>query len=276
MGPGRGPPAPRPPPLPPLLLLTLGLWAAPALADMDGHFDPAKCRYALGMQDRTIPDSDISASSSWSDSTAARHSRLESSDGDGAWCPAEPVFPAEAEYLQVDLRRLHLVALVGTQGRHAGGLGKEFSPGYRLRYSRDGHRWMSWKDRWGQEVISGNEDPGGVVLKDLGPPLVARLVRFYPRADRLMSVCLRVELYGCLWKGFSTGAWATVSCGCGRATTTWAGPTPASPTATWRWSSSLTGSGPSGPCRCQGWSQIGAGGGAGRSWAGLGQGVRCP
>ncbi|XP_078011627.1 epithelial discoidin domain-containing receptor 1 isoform X3 [Phascolarctos cinereus] len=169
-------------------------------ADLEGHFDPAKCRYALGMQDRTIPDSDISASSSWSDSTAARHSRLESSDGDGAWCPAGPVFPMESEYLQVDLRRLHLVALVGTQGRHAGGLGKEFSPSYRLRYSRDGHRWMDWKDRWGQEVISGNEDTGGVVLKDLGPPMVARLVRFYPRADRVMSVCLRVELYGCLWR----------------------------------------------------------------------------
>ena len=52
----------------------------------------------------------------------------------------------------MDLRRLHLVALVGTQGRHAGGLGKEFSPSYRLRYSRDGHRWMDWRDRWGQEV----------------------------------------------------------------------------------------------------------------------------
>ncbi|KAM5282281.1 epithelial discoidin domain-containing receptor 1 isoform 3-T5 [Hipposideros larvatus] len=181
----------------PLLLLFL---VATGDADMKGHFDPAKCRYALGMQDRTIPDGDISASSSWSDSTAARHSRLESSDGDGAWCPAGPVFPKEEEYLQVDLRRLHLVALVGTQGRHAGGLGKEFSPSYRLRYSRDGHRWMDWRDRWGQEVILGNEDPGGVVLKDLGPPMVARLVRFYPRADRVMSVCLRVELYGCLWK----------------------------------------------------------------------------
>lgn len=52
----------------------------------------------------------------------------------------------------MDLRRLHLVALVGTQGRHAGGLGKEFSPSYRLRYSRDGLRWMDWRDRWGQEV----------------------------------------------------------------------------------------------------------------------------
>lgn len=62
------------------------------------------------------------------------------------------MFPKEEEYLQVDLRRLHLVALVGTQGRHAGGLGKEFSRSYRLRYSRDGHRWMDWRDRWGQEV----------------------------------------------------------------------------------------------------------------------------
>lgn len=42
-----------------------------------------------------------------------------------------------------------------------------------------------------------------MVLKDLGPPMVARLVRFYPRADRVMSVCLRVELYGCLWRGES-------------------------------------------------------------------------
>ncbi|XP_004624387.1 epithelial discoidin domain-containing receptor 1 isoform X2 [Octodon degus] len=183
----------------PLLLLLL-LSVVDGEADMKGHFDPDKCRYALGMQDRTIPDSDISVSSSWSDSTAARHSRLESSDGDGAWCPAGPVFPKEEEYLQVDLRRLHLVALVGTQGRHAGGLGKEFSRSYRLRYSRDGEHWMDWKDRWGQEVISGNDDPGGVVLKDLGPPMVARMVRFYPRADRIMSVCLRVELYGCLWR----------------------------------------------------------------------------
>lgn len=91
--------------------------------------------------------------------------RLESSDGDGAWCPAGPVFPKEEEYLQVDLRRLHLVALVGTQGRHAGGLGKEFSPSYRLRYSRDGHRWMDWRDRWGQEVrLAGTAPTEGWLL----------------------------------------------------------------------------------------------------------------
>uniref|UniRef100_A0A803YC20 F5/8 type C domain-containing protein n=1 Tax=Meleagris gallopavo TaxID=9103 RepID=A0A803YC20_MELGA len=69
--------------------------------------------------------------------------RLGRNDGDGAWCPAGPVFPDEEEFLQVDLGHLHLVTLVGTQGRHAGGHGKEFAQTYRLRYSRDRNRWVS-------------------------------------------------------------------------------------------------------------------------------------
>ncbi|XP_031467703.1 epithelial discoidin domain-containing receptor 1-like, partial [Phasianus colchicus] len=49
------------------------------------------------------------------------------------------------------------------------------------------------------QVIGGNEDPQGVVLKDLSPPLVAVALRVHPRAPRAMSVCLRLELYGCPW-----------------------------------------------------------------------------
>uniref|UniRef100_A0A8C5NCF6 receptor protein-tyrosine kinase n=1 Tax=Gouania willdenowi TaxID=441366 RepID=A0A8C5NCF6_GOUWI len=161
-------------------------------------FFAAQCRYALGMEDGTIPDSDITASSAWSDSTEAKHGRLSTGEGDGAWCPAGAVFPSASEYLQVDLHKLHFLALVGTQGRHADGHGQEFARNYRLQYSRDGKKWITWKDRWSQEV-SGNENTYDVVLKDLGPPIVARMVRFYPLADRVMSVCLRVELYGCVW-----------------------------------------------------------------------------
>uniref|UniRef100_A0AAY5EFM2 receptor protein-tyrosine kinase n=1 Tax=Electrophorus electricus TaxID=8005 RepID=A0AAY5EFM2_ELEEL len=149
------------------------------------------CRYALGMEDGTIPDSDITASSAW----------LSTGAGDGAWCPAGSVFPSASEYLQVDLHTLHFLSLVGTQGRHADGHGREFARSYLLRYSRDGRHWITWKDRWGQEVreMFCNENTYDVVLKDLGPPIIARTVRFYPLADRVMSVCLRVELYGCLW-----------------------------------------------------------------------------
>ncbi|XP_058256557.1 epithelial discoidin domain-containing receptor 1 isoform X1 [Hemibagrus wyckioides] len=181
-----------------LLLCTLPL-SLTAAQDHEWHFDSSTCRYALGMEDGTIPDSDISASSAWSDSTEAKHGRLSTGEGDGAWCPLGPVFPNPSEYLQVDLHKLHFLSLVGTQGRHADGHGREFARSYRLRYSRDGQKWITWKDRWGQEVILGNENTYEVVLKDLGPPIIARMVRFYPLADRMMSVCLRVELYGCLW-----------------------------------------------------------------------------
>uniref|UniRef100_A0A672KQ45 receptor protein-tyrosine kinase n=1 Tax=Sinocyclocheilus grahami TaxID=75366 RepID=A0A672KQ45_SINGR len=164
--------------LPALLTVLLVSWTA--AQDVDWHFDTVKCRYALGMEDGTIPDSDITASSAWSDSTEAKHGRLSTGEGDGAWCPAGPVFPSSSEYLQVDLRKLHFLSLVGTQGRHADGLGREFARSYRLRYSRDGRHWITWKDRWGQEVVSGNENTYDVVLKDLGPPIIARMVRFYP------------------------------------------------------------------------------------------------
>lgn len=183
----------------PVTLLTVLVALVSSSEDHEWHFNPAQCRYALGMEDGTIPDSAITASSAWSDSTEAKHGRLSTGEGDGAWCPAGAVFPSGSEYLQVDLGKLHFLALVGTQGRHADGHGQEFARNYRLRYSRDGVKWITWKDRWSQEVVSGNENTYDVVLKDLGPPIVARMVRFYPLADRVMSVCLRVELYGCVW-----------------------------------------------------------------------------
>ncbi|KAM3873255.1 epithelial discoidin domain-containing receptor 1 [Diretmus argenteus] len=182
-----------------LLSITVVTVLVSSSEDRQWHFDPAQCRYALGMEDGTIPDSAITASSAWSDSTEAKHGRLSTGEGDGAWCPAGAVFPSGSEYLQVDLQTLHFLSLVGTQGRHADGHGQEFARSYRLRYSRDGLKWITWKDRWSQDAVSGNENTYDVVLKDLGPPIVARMVRFYPLADRVMSVCLRVELYGCIW-----------------------------------------------------------------------------
>lgn len=81
------------------------------------------------------------------------YSRLDFDDGDGAWCPdamAEP--DSLKEFLQIDLRTLHFVTLVGTQGRHADGVGNEFAQLYKIKYSRDGTRWVSWRDRQGRQV----------------------------------------------------------------------------------------------------------------------------
>uniref|UniRef100_A0A8D3EB30 Discoidin domain-containing receptor 2 n=1 Tax=Scophthalmus maximus TaxID=52904 RepID=A0A8D3EB30_SCOMX len=158
------------------------------------------CRYPLGMSGGQIQDEDISASSQWSESTAARYGRLDFEDGDGAWCPEITVEPDSLkEFLQIDLRSLHFITLVGTQGRHAGGIGNEFAQMYKIKYSRDGSRWISWRNRQGKQVIEGNRNAYDIILKDLEPPIIARFVRFMPVTDHSMNVCMRVELYGCEW-----------------------------------------------------------------------------
>ncbi|KAJ8011214.1 hypothetical protein DPEC_G00055840 [Dallia pectoralis] len=172
------------------------------LTAVRSQVNPGVCRYPLGMSGGQILDEDISASSQWSESTAARYGRLDFDEGDGAWCPdiaAEADTGGPRVFLQVDLRSLHFVTLVGTQGRHADGVGKEFAQHYRIEYSRDGSRWAAWQDRSGRKVIEGNRNAYDVVLKDLEPPIIARYIRFLPVADNSMIVCMRVELYGCEW-----------------------------------------------------------------------------
>ncbi|KAJ8277932.1 hypothetical protein GJAV_G00081820 [Gymnothorax javanicus] len=176
----------------PLLLFVFGA--------VKSQVNPGVCRYPLGMSGGQIQDEDITASSQWSESTAARYGRLDFEEGDGAWCPETTVEPDSLkEFLQIDLRSLHFITLVGTQGRHAGGIGNEFAQMYKIKYSRDGSRWISWRNRQGKQVIEGNRNAYDIVLKDLEPPIIARFVRFMPVTDHSMNVCMRVELYGCEW-----------------------------------------------------------------------------
>lgn len=49
--------------------------------------------------------------------------------------------------------------------------------------------------------MDGNTDTYEVVLKDLRPPIIARFVRLIPVTKAPMTVCMRVELYGCIWHG---------------------------------------------------------------------------
>ncbi|XP_060613416.2 discoidin domain-containing receptor 2-like [Anolis sagrei] len=161
--------------------------------------NPEICRYPLGMHEGTIRDEDITASSQWYDSTGPQYARLQREEGDGAWCPAGLLQPEDVQFLQIDLHKLYFITLVGTQGRHARATGKEFARAYRVDYSRNGERWLSWRDRQNRQVIQGNIDTYDVVLKDLRPPIIARYIRVIPVTEQPMTVCMRVELYGCIW-----------------------------------------------------------------------------
>uniref|UniRef100_A0A8C6L3T1 receptor protein-tyrosine kinase n=1 Tax=Nothobranchius furzeri TaxID=105023 RepID=A0A8C6L3T1_NOTFU len=162
---------------------------------------PRHCRYALGMEDGRIKDEDITASSQWYDTTGPQYARLHCDNGDGAWCPKGPLEPSDSQYLQVciDLKKLTFLTLIGTQGRYAGNLGKEFAQEYRLNYSRDGQLWKSWKNRQGQGVLFGNKNTYAVSSNDLKPPIIARFVRVIPVTKLSSTVCMRLELYGCPW-----------------------------------------------------------------------------
>ncbi|XP_009864073.1 PREDICTED: discoidin domain-containing receptor 2-like isoform X2 [Apaloderma vittatum] len=169
------------------------------LSSRAAQLSPAICRYPLGMHEGTIRDEDITASSQWYDSTGPQYARLQREEGDGAWCPAGLLQPEDVQFLQIDLHKLFFITLIGTQGRHARATGKEFARAYRIDYSRNGERWISWKDRQGRKVIQGNIDTYDVVLKDLRPPIIARFIRVIPVTEMPMTVCMRVELYGCVW-----------------------------------------------------------------------------
>uniref|UniRef100_UPI00358EDD9B discoidin domain-containing receptor 2-like isoform X1 n=1 Tax=Myxine glutinosa TaxID=7769 RepID=UPI00358EDD9B len=157
------------------------------------------CRYALGVQDGRVTDNQLSASSQWYGTTAAKYGRLEGEEGDGAWCPKGPVQQTPSEFLQVRLGGLYMITLAGTQGRHSGGLGKEFASHYHLHYTRDGQRWRHWRGINGDGLIQANTNTYSLALHDLSPPLVAIAVRFLPVSPHPAPACMRVELYGCPW-----------------------------------------------------------------------------
>uniref|UniRef100_A0A8C2AE17 receptor protein-tyrosine kinase n=1 Tax=Cyprinus carpio TaxID=7962 RepID=A0A8C2AE17_CYPCA len=176
------------------LLLTI------SLTNVNGQIDPAHCRYPLGMEDGRIKNDDITASSQWYETTGPQYARLNREEGDGAWCPAGQLQPSDVQYLQLDLRQLIFLTVVATQGRYARNSGNEFARKYRLEYSRDGHRWISWRNRFGSETIMANINTYDSVVRDLHPPIITRFLRLIPVTDVVHTVCMRVELFGCTWQ----------------------------------------------------------------------------
>ncbi|TRY96706.1 hypothetical protein DNTS_005949 [Danionella cerebrum] len=164
-----------------LLYLLLSI----SLPSINGQIDPAHCRYPLGMEDGRIRNEDLNASSQWYETTGPRYARLNREDGDGAWCPAGQLQPSDVQYLQIDLRQLIFLTVVATQGRYARSSGNEFARKYRLEYSRDGHRWISWKNRSGIEILNGNVNTYDTVVRDLHPPIIARFLRLIPLSGGL-------------------------------------------------------------------------------------------
>jgi discoidin domain receptor family protein 2 len=64
-------------------------------------------------------------------------------------------------------------------------------------------------------MLQGNVNTYTAELRDLEPPIIARALRFVPYSSRPRVVCMRVEVYGCVWQGgWSFRVYNKYSCNC--------------------------------------------------------------
>ncbi|XP_003702398.2 discoidin domain-containing receptor 2 isoform X1 [Megachile rotundata] len=176
-------------------------WALLALfgATVDVRaLDIRSCNQSLGMESGDIPDSAITASSSYVTNVGPRNGRLRKETAGGAWCPKSQIERGIREWLQVDLSGPHVITGVQSQGRYDHGRGQEYVEEYTLEYRRPGFtEWRRYK-RWdNKEVLAGNSDTSTVVSHRLIPPIFASQIRVLPHSEHRRTVCLRIELRGC-------------------------------------------------------------------------------
>ena len=97
------------------------------------------------MENRTIVDAQISASSQYDRNSGPQSARL---NGRGGWRPS---INNRDQWLQVDLEKYTTVSRIATQGRSS----RRYGPcvtSYRLQYSDDGVNYHSYKAR-GQDSV---------------------------------------------------------------------------------------------------------------------------
>ncbi|XP_031574102.1 EGF-like repeat and discoidin I-like domain-containing protein 3 [Actinia tenebrosa] len=155
------------------------------------------CENPLGMEDRTILDSQITASSTYYNNHpffAPSAARLNNQHVDsvtiGAWTAGGS---QRGEYIQVDLGRVKMVTKIATQGRprHS----HEWVTEYSVSYSNN---TMDWKNYYGDCVkkFPGNLDMNTVVTNKIDIPIIARHIRVIV-LDYRTRATMRMELYGC-------------------------------------------------------------------------------
>jgi len=110
---------------------------------------PLDCQEALGMENGTISDSQISASSQWTADYGAIQGRLHikaTPKNAGSWSAKQNDFD---QWLQVDLGSQYIkVTRVATQGRRDY---SQWVTKYKLRYSNDGVNFQYYREQ-GQTV----------------------------------------------------------------------------------------------------------------------------
>ena len=149
---------------------------------------------ALGLEERTIADQDIKASSELLSYPAA-NARLHTPNS--SWCYRVQSID---DYLQVDFNDYFIVSEIETQGYQMGRHKNTsyYAKNYTLRFSYDSKTWYPYQNNSAiTKVFKGNNDGTCVVENVLQRETMAKLMRIYPKAipgNKL--ICMRLEVLG--------------------------------------------------------------------------------
>ncbi|XP_033105774.1 uncharacterized protein LOC117108037 [Anneissia japonica] len=152
------------------------------------------CRNQLGMEDGTIIDDRITASSIMSDAGSTSHARLnyEGGRGDfGGWVPSSS---DENQWIQVSLDSPKQISGIITQGRSDD---NHRVTSYRVEFSVDNVIWRAISaDGNEPKLFAGNTDRSSQETNYFPEPVIASYVRIRPVSwERRIS--MRFELLGC-------------------------------------------------------------------------------
>jgi discoidin domain receptor family protein 2 len=160
------------------------------------------CSAPLGVESGRIQDSQLTASSAYDmNSVGPAWARLNSNSAGGAWCPRSFISQESGlqEFLEVDLLQEHTITGIVTQGRFANGQGQEYAEFFKLQYWREGmEAFAQYQNKQGLSIFPGNKDTFTEVETRVEPPIRAIRIRIIPFSYHPRTVCMRVELKGCL------------------------------------------------------------------------------
>lgn len=160
----------------------------------------AGCFNPLGLKNNSIPDKQITASSSYKTwglhlfSWNPSYARLDKQGNFNAWVAGSY---SNDQWLQVDLGSPKEVTGIITQGaRNFGSI--QFVASYKVAYSNDSANWTEYQDpRTGSsKIFPGNWDNHSHKKNLFETPILARYVRVLPVAWH-NRIALRLELLGC-------------------------------------------------------------------------------
>ncbi|XP_029202215.2 uncharacterized protein LOC114966489 [Acropora millepora] len=158
-----------------------------------------KCNKILGMQNDQIPDSAISASTSYNSYMIPKNGRLHFQAKSGAYGSWAVQKNDQFQWFLVDFGSFTKVTGLSTQGRQDGNW---WVKTYSVSFSYDGVFFEDYKENNTKKIFVGNSDRYTVVNHDLKNPIITRYIRINPLTWQ-SYIALRAEFYGCR-EGFET------------------------------------------------------------------------